>query len=67
VQVVLKLMQGKSNKLIATELGLGESTVKTHLTAAMRSLGVTNRTEAVFKAASLGLLPPPVNTQFQSE
>ena len=67
VQVVLKLMQGKSNKLIATELGLGESTVKTHLTAAMRNLGVNNRTEAVFKAATLGLLPPPSDTQFQSE
>jgi DNA-binding NarL/FixJ family response regulator len=60
-------VQGKSNKLIATELGLGESTVKTHLTAAMRNLGVNNRTEAVFKAATLGLLPPPSDTQFQSE
>ena len=31
---------------------------KSHLSAAFRALGVTNRTEAVFKAARLGLLPP---------
>lgn len=57
VQVVLKLMQGKSNKRIAQELALTENTVKTHLAAAFRALGVANRSEAVFKAASLGLMP----------
>lgn len=67
VQVVLKLMQGKSNKLIATELELTENTVKSHLAAAFRSLNVSNRTEAVFKAASLGLMPPPAGTQFTSD
>lgn len=54
---ILKLVQGKPNKTIARELGLADSSVKTHLSAAFRALGVTNRTEAVFKAASLGLLP----------
>jgi DNA-binding CsgD family transcriptional regulator len=34
-----------------------ENTVKTHLAAAFRTLGVNNRTEAVFKAAALGLMP----------
>lgn len=64
VQVVLKLMQGKSNRLIAQELELTENTVKTHLAAAFRTLDVSSRTEAVFKAAALGLKPPPVGTQF---
>lgn len=54
---LLKLAHGKSNKTIARELNLGENTVKTHLTNAFRTLGVTNRTEAVFKAAALRLVP----------
>ncbi len=56
---LLKLVQGKPNKAIARELYLGEATVKTHLSAAFKVLGVTNRAEAVFKAAALGLLPTP--------
>ena len=51
------LVEGKSNKAIARELGLADSSVKTHLSAAFRTLGVTNRTEAVLKAAALGLVP----------
>ena len=34
-----------------------EGTVKTHLSAAFKALGVRNRTEAVFAAARLGLRP----------
>lgn len=48
-------VQGKANKLIARELDLSEATVKAHLSAAFRALGVHNRTEAVFAAAKLGL------------
>lgn len=59
LECLLKLVQGKPNKAIARELDLGESTVKTHLAAAFKALGVNNRAEAVFKAAALGLLPPP--------
>lgn len=67
VQVVLKLMQGKSNKLIASELALTENTVKTHLAAAFRVLGVANRSEAVFKAASLGLMPVLDDNEFSMD
>ncbi|WP_114394444.1 LuxR C-terminal-related transcriptional regulator [Oleisolibacter albus] len=49
------LREGKSNKQIAYELGLSEGTVKIHVTAVMRSLGVRNRTQAVI--ASTDLLP----------
>lgn len=49
------LREGKSNKQIAYELGLSEGTVKIHVTAVMRSLGVRNRTQAVI--ASSELLP----------
>ncbi|MEM9254331.1 MAG: response regulator transcription factor [Pseudomonadota bacterium] len=57
--VLLKAIQGKPNKVIAREMDIAEGTVKTHLSAAFRALGVHNRTEAVFAAARLGLRPPP--------
>ncbi|WP_119677710.1 LuxR C-terminal-related transcriptional regulator [Indioceanicola profundi] len=47
------LREGKSNKQIAYELGLSEGTVKIHVTAVMRSLGVRNRTQAVIASADL--------------
>ncbi len=48
---VLRLLaEGKSNKLIARELDLTESTVKVHLLAVFRLLGAHNRTEAVMIA-----------------
>lgn len=56
---LLKLVQGKPNKAIARELDIAESTIKTHLAAAFKALGVNNRAEATFKAAELGLLPTP--------
>ncbi|WP_158043867.1 LuxR C-terminal-related transcriptional regulator [Skermanella pratensis] len=45
------LREGKSNKQIAYELGLSEGTVKIHVTAIFKSLGVKNRTQAVISAS----------------
>nr|WP_267875813.1 MULTISPECIES: response regulator transcription factor [Massilia] len=55
MEVLLKAVQGKANKVIAREMQLSEGTVKAHLSAAFRTLGVQNRTEAVFAAARMGL------------
>lgn len=55
VDVLRKAVQGKANKVIARELGISEGTVKAHLSAAFRALGVHNRTEAVYAAARCGL------------
>jgi DNA-binding NarL/FixJ family response regulator len=55
LEVFLKLVQGKSNKVIARELNLAEATVKTHVSTSFRVLNVACRTEAVYKAAQLGL------------
>jgi DNA-binding NarL/FixJ family response regulator len=53
---VLKLMMaGKSNKAICRELDLAEPTVKNHVTAILKALGATNRTEAVVIAGALGV------------
>jgi DNA-binding NarL/FixJ family response regulator len=54
-EVLMKLIQGKANKVIARELGISESTIKTHVNAVMAALGVNNRTEAVYRAVSLGM------------
>lgn len=48
---VLRLMaEGKANKIIAFELGIKESTVKSHVTSLLRKLGVHSRTQAVLVA-----------------
>lgn len=54
-RVLQMLGAGQLNKQIAFELGISEATVKAHMTAIMRKLGVTNRTQAVLMAGRLGL------------
>ena len=55
-EVLALAVQGKSNKAIARELNIAEGTVKAHLSAAFRALGVSNRTEAVYAASRLKLV-----------
>lgn len=55
LQVLLQATQGKPNKAIAKALHIAEGTVKAHLSACYRVLEVSNRTEAVYAAAELGL------------
>lgn len=47
LRVMSELAQGKSNKLIAYSLGLTEPTIKSHLSAIYRALGVYNRSQAL--------------------
>ena len=54
LDVLALIMQGKSNKLICRALGLAEPTVKNHVSAILKALQVTNRTEAVLAVASQG-------------
>ncbi len=55
-QDVLELMQkGLSNREIASELNIVESTVKQHLGVIYGFLGVTTRAEAIVAAARMGL------------
>jgi DNA-binding NarL/FixJ family response regulator len=64
---VLALMtQGKSNKAICRVLNLAEPTVKNHVTAILRALKVSNRTEAVIAVGELGWKLPTA-TQFESQ
>lgn len=53
---VLRLLgEGKSNKQIAYELSLSQETVKIHISAILRKLRVTNRTQATLLAHRLHL------------
>lgn len=54
LEVLALLMQGKNNKVICRTLDLAEPTVKNHVTAILKALKVTNRTEAVIAANELG-------------
>ena len=54
-EVLTRVVVGKSNKIIAKELGISDQTVKSHVVAVLLALGVKNRTEAVYRAAVLGI------------
>ena len=54
IEVLALMMQGKSNKAICRMLDLAEPTVKNHVTAILKALNVTNRTEAVIAVGALG-------------
>ncbi len=51
------LSEGRSNRDISRALFLSEKTVKAHLAAIFRKLGVTNRTQAAMAAVSMGIGP----------
>ena len=54
-EVLARLVQGKTNKAIGAELGINEHTVKSHVAVVLQTLGVANRTEAVFAVRHLRL------------
>jgi DNA-binding NarL/FixJ family response regulator len=54
VDVLALMMRGKSNKAICRILNLAEPTVKNHVTAILKALKATNRTEAVIMVGALG-------------
>jgi DNA-binding NarL/FixJ family response regulator len=55
MDVLRLMMQGKTNKAICRALDLAEPTVKNHVTAILKALRATNRTEAVIAAGMLGV------------
>ena len=59
-QILALLMKGEPNKVICRELDLAESTVKNQVTAILKALNVTSRTQAVLAVARLGLALPDV-------
>ena len=54
VDVLALMMRGKSNKAICRILNLAEPTVKNHVTAILKAMKASNRTEAVIMVGALG-------------
>lgn len=59
-RVLGMLMEGLLNKQIAYELSVSEATIKAHITAVFRKLGVRNRTQAVIAVQQLEVERPPM-------
>nr|WP_281497425.1 response regulator transcription factor [Ornithinimicrobium sp. F0845] len=57
-RVLQEVAAGRSNAEIARRLHVGEGTVKTHVAAVLRKLGVRDRTQAAVAAYELGLVRP---------
>ncbi len=56
LDVLRRMAEGLSNKLIARDLGISEHTVKYHVNAILGKLGAQSRTEAVVRATRIGLI-----------
>lgn len=54
-RVLTMIAEGLLNKQIAYDLGVSEATVKAHMTAIMRKLGVNNRTQVALAAGHLAV------------
>ena len=54
LDVLRLLVKGLSNKRISRQIDLAEATVKIHIRGILRTLSVTNRTEALVKLTEMG-------------
>jgi DNA-binding NarL/FixJ family response regulator len=61
LEVLALMMRGRSNKAISRVLDLAEPTVKNHITAILKTLKVSNRTEAVIAVLESGWELPPAS------
>ena len=66
-RVLQMLGAGRLNKQIAWDLGVSEATIKAHVTAVLRKLGVNNRTQAVLMAGRLAVDPDRVVVPEETE
>lgn len=57
LKVLRAIASGRQNKQIAYDLGIAEPTVKSHLAAIFRKIGVSNRTQAVLLLRSFDPVP----------
>lgn len=58
LEVLSLIGRGRSNRAIGEALQISDQTVKNHVTAILRKLGVSDRTQAVVEAIRLGLIRP---------
>jgi two-component system nitrate/nitrite response regulator NarL len=61
ISILRRLVEGQANKVIARELAIAEATVKVHVKAVFRKIGVRNRTQAAMWASKNEMLILPPN------
>ena len=60
MEVLTRAAKGQTNRAIAGQLSISDRTVQGHIARIFEKLQVYNRTEAVMKAVSMGLIPPDI-------
>ncbi|MEM9478893.1 MAG: response regulator transcription factor [Verrucomicrobiota bacterium] len=58
-EILTLIVRGRSNKEIASDLEIAETTVKVHVSNALRKLGVMDRTQAAILAVREGMVAVP--------
>ena len=66
-EVLGLVAEGRTNKEIARHLAVSPATIKAHVTAVLRKLGVNNRTQAVLMAGRLAVDPDGVVVPEEAE
>jgi DNA-binding NarL/FixJ family response regulator len=56
LEILCLMAKGAANKEISAQLGIAQSTVKTHISNIFQKLGVNDRTEAVTQAIKKGII-----------